>query len=109
MSEFSQQSDRRGQVRRNLSFAFTPLNRTDVYGAGSTLPMNFKDLWSRINRRQRAIYIPRWLDEMGNVSSSVIAAAAVFGIAKQPPGLTGLGAGLFDPSEILVDEIPIPV
>lgn len=108
MSEFSQQSDRRGQVRRQLTIAVTQVKQADVYGTGAVLPIGFKDLWSRINRRQRAIYIPRWLDDAGAVSPSLLMASAIFGIAKQPPATTHLSGSWYDPSEILIDEIPIP-
>ena len=109
MSEFSQQSDRRGQVRRELTFSIREMKQGDVYGSGDFLPMGFKELWARINRRQRAIYIPRWLDAAGAVSPSVIAASAIFGVAKQPPSITHVAGPWYDSSEILVDEIPIPV
>ncbi|MBN8885899.1 MAG: hypothetical protein J0I77_09285 [Rudaea sp.] len=109
MSEFSQQSDRRGQVRRQRTFAVTQIKEADVYGAGNVMSMGFKALWARINRRQRAIYITRWLDDAGLLSPGLIAANAIFGIAKQPPGTAHLSGKWYDPSEILVDEIPIPV
>jgi len=108
MSEFSQQSDRRGQVRRQRTFAVTQIKQADVYGTGNVMSMGFKALWARLNRRQRAIYITRWLDDAGVLSPSLIAANAIFGIAKQPPGTAHLSGSWFDPSEIVVDEIPIP-
>lgn len=109
MSEFSQQSDRRGQVRRQFTFAVRQIRQGDVYGAGQTLPMGFKEFWAKINRRKRAIYIPRWLDTSGTLSPSVIAEAAIFGVAKQPPTTTHLSGSWYDTSEVVVDEIPIPV
>jgi hypothetical protein len=108
LSEWSQQWVRRGQIRRQLSFSITQIKRGDMYGVGVVLPMPLRDLLARIDRGQRAVYVPARRDDAGNVSHDVICKSAIFGTAKLPKA-QHLGGMWFDPNEIVADEVPVPV
>lgn len=64
---------------------------------------------ARIDRGQRAVYIPRWTDASGEFSPAVLHRHAMIGVANKLPVKKNEKGPYFKPAEINVTEAPIPV